>query len=486
MDNKDCDDRISKLPDAMIIHILSFLPTEDVVRTCILSKRWKLIWYSVPTLFFPFSNVSSPNCDLSLDKFSNYVDNYLEHRKKGMHFSGIVSFKLDLMLIYREYNDSFADKWLAFAVKNKVKEIYLHIHMDQKSYERDFYYDYYYDGPNYIPHAPYYYLPKILENVSYLTILELNGVMLNTSYSYSFPCLKTLSLENIEPTSRGSERDNVDVVFRFLLGCPSLETFRLCSYFLLIDNPFGLETLSLKFIELIDVHYLGFLPKIEAINLESFVLVGAILDIVNLSNCKKITNLALSIMNNHISSSLEALISNLPLLENLTLTYDDNFKLGTLRIWSQHLKSLKISTKINDVGMMKVTIESAPKLAYISYEGNTNFSISMESSNSLNGKIVIRWIEEQGDYNRNWFTNMRNFLVNLNCSWNIVTLHVPTYKARIRPENLKKTCHYPLLNWKHLRVITDLKPERMYDLKDALLWILPSLETLSINGNDIF
>uniref|UniRef100_A0A803R4K9 F-box domain-containing protein n=1 Tax=Cannabis sativa TaxID=3483 RepID=A0A803R4K9_CANSA len=42
----DDDDRISKLPDSVIIHILSFLPTEDVVQTCILSKRWKLIWLS--------------------------------------------------------------------------------------------------------------------------------------------------------------------------------------------------------------------------------------------------------------------------------------------------------------------------------------------------------------------------------------------------------------------------------------------------------
>ncbi|KAM6580527.1 hypothetical protein CsatA_004301 [Cannabis sativa] len=44
------EDRISKLPDALITHILSFLPTEEVVRTCLLSKRWKLICCTIMSI----------------------------------------------------------------------------------------------------------------------------------------------------------------------------------------------------------------------------------------------------------------------------------------------------------------------------------------------------------------------------------------------------------------------------------------------------
>jgi len=36
----------NKLPKSIIIHILSFLPTKDAVRTSILSKRWEHRWSS--------------------------------------------------------------------------------------------------------------------------------------------------------------------------------------------------------------------------------------------------------------------------------------------------------------------------------------------------------------------------------------------------------------------------------------------------------
>jgi hypothetical protein len=45
-------DRISALPDFVICHILSFLPTKQSAATSILSKRWNPLWLSLLTLDF--------------------------------------------------------------------------------------------------------------------------------------------------------------------------------------------------------------------------------------------------------------------------------------------------------------------------------------------------------------------------------------------------------------------------------------------------
>lgn len=46
------EDRISRLPDAVLCHILSLIPTKYAVRSSIVSNRWKNIWASVPNLDF--------------------------------------------------------------------------------------------------------------------------------------------------------------------------------------------------------------------------------------------------------------------------------------------------------------------------------------------------------------------------------------------------------------------------------------------------
>ncbi|CAO2143765.1 unnamed protein product [Urochloa humidicola] len=44
------EDRISTLPDGVLQHVLSSLPSDEVVRTCVLARRWRHLWKSTPAV----------------------------------------------------------------------------------------------------------------------------------------------------------------------------------------------------------------------------------------------------------------------------------------------------------------------------------------------------------------------------------------------------------------------------------------------------
>ncbi|XP_030487741.2 probable FBD-associated F-box protein At1g32375 isoform X1 [Cannabis sativa] len=458
----EAEDRISQLPEAIIVHILSFLPTMNVVQTCILSKRWKFIWFSVPKLFFSDTSTTAPK----FQRFHNYVDNCLEHRKRGLYFiadSAVTSFKLQLKCCLRSKTRSL-DKWLNFAVLNKVKELSVDLNPGK--------------GKNY---GYYYYcLPRIVVNLRALTILELSGIELG--YSFSFPCLKLLSLKDVRLA------DNVknDVISKSLLDCLSLEKLFLTScHSLSTHHPLQVKSSSLKFMKIrSDVSL-----QVEADNLESLVIYRASYGELNLSACKAIRKLVLYCCDFRMTDQLpvQDLITSLPLLEELT--FDNSYckwQFEHLTISNQHLKSFKLINVNCESKMIKVvTIKASPNLVSFGYEGYINCSISVESPNSLNGKFVFK--DHHHNYDTNWFISMIDFFLSLNCSWNSLTLHLSSDKALIMPDNCKRICCSVLSNWKHLRVIMDrYSKKRQSNLRDVLMWISPSLETLFVNGEDIF
>ncbi|XP_078178621.1 putative F-box/LRR-repeat protein At3g18150 [Carex rostrata] len=68
-------DIISDLPDSLLAHILSFLPTEEAVCTCILSKRWMNVWISLPILVFDDHKCREDN--LTKEEFQKRGDKFI-------------------------------------------------------------------------------------------------------------------------------------------------------------------------------------------------------------------------------------------------------------------------------------------------------------------------------------------------------------------------------------------------------------------------
>ena len=122
-------DRISKLPDHLQQHILSYLSINEVVQSSVLSKRWKNVWTAVPVLGFNTilfgSTDDKKNLDIQrkLQDFHIFVEKSLKSRHKQR--LTIREFILTHGLDKRSLN-SRVDCWINYVVKSDVKKLSLH------------------------------------------------------------------------------------------------------------------------------------------------------------------------------------------------------------------------------------------------------------------------------------------------------------------------------------------------------------------------
>ncbi|CAL4991863.1 unnamed protein product [Urochloa decumbens] len=57
-----CPDWLSSLPDCLLHVIMSFMKARQAVQTCVLSKRWRHLWHSVPCLDIDFDEFKKKAC----------------------------------------------------------------------------------------------------------------------------------------------------------------------------------------------------------------------------------------------------------------------------------------------------------------------------------------------------------------------------------------------------------------------------------------
>ncbi|XP_058073172.1 F-box protein At4g09920-like isoform X1 [Magnolia sinica] len=109
------DDRISKLPDDILHSILSMMPMKFIIRTSILSRRWRNLWKPIWAyataldLGAEFASGQTP------EEFVATVNRYLQlHKGKEVRI---------FRLPHIPCNPLDAEKWVEFAVAKRVKKL---------------------------------------------------------------------------------------------------------------------------------------------------------------------------------------------------------------------------------------------------------------------------------------------------------------------------------------------------------------------------
>ncbi|CAH9078992.1 unnamed protein product [Cuscuta europaea] len=188
---RDSTDRISALPDCLLVHIISFLGLKKAAATSILAKRWQFLWAELPSLEFRIYEPGTGKLTKTKTDFVAWVNSIIATRRGNY---------LEKLKVAFEYEDCFApdvDNWLEFAIKNKVKEVSLYFCLS-----RDFYT---------LREMMYY-------NLSF-TSLYLDACILDPKRTIEWPSLTELRISRVNlPQS---------VVEKILSGCPVLSSLDL-------------------------------------------------------------------------------------------------------------------------------------------------------------------------------------------------------------------------------------------------------------------
>ncbi|KAG2556500.1 MEIOTIC F-BOX protein MOF-like isoform X3 [Panicum virgatum] len=155
-------DRISALPDAVLQHALGFLPVREAVRTCVLARRWRHLWRSLP-----FLRVVDVEVLGSENELTRFVNRLLLLRDPGSALDGC---EFDLRG-FEDVDPVYVDLWIQHALLLRARVLSLSL-----------------------PWTPLY---KPFDS-QYLSTLHLNGVQLSDN---ALDCSSCPMLEGLEITS---------------------------------------------------------------------------------------------------------------------------------------------------------------------------------------------------------------------------------------------------------------------------------------------
>ena len=119
-------DRISCLPDELLCHILSFLPTKLAFTTTIISKRWTPLFYSLPILHFDDEDNRTYE---NFVCFCRFVDNLMLSPLAANIPLKRIHLKRSFQYENRKQDEHIINKLLEAAKRCHVEEFDLTLHL---------------------------------------------------------------------------------------------------------------------------------------------------------------------------------------------------------------------------------------------------------------------------------------------------------------------------------------------------------------------
>ncbi|XP_070033891.1 F-box/LRR-repeat protein At3g26922-like isoform X2 [Nicotiana tomentosiformis] len=279
-------DRISKLPEPILQHILSFLLAKDAARMSTLSKVWDSAWNSLSSFNFGDKFLKSKD----MPKLVNVVNQTLANRQKHK----ISMQKFSLGLPHHRWL-SYVDDWIKILIACNIKELNLRV-----------------SRPIYEGKLEYNSLPEAIFAAKALNVLRLDGFKIELpSDGIKFSSLRELHLSDVFL--------NEEFIQALCTSCCNLED-------LYLQNFDGLASFQVGNTSL---------PKLKKIDS-----LHGNLKVVKITACKALKTLYLNCVA-VTDEWLESLFSSLPNLEIFKLFSCETLK--NMKITSDRLKWLMAS-----------------------------------------------------------------------------------------------------------------------------------------------
>ncbi|CAA0832907.1 F-box/LRR-repeat protein [Striga hermonthica] len=203
-------DRLSSLPDKILHHLLSFLPTKTSVSTSILSKRWHSLWLHVPALDFdsrdylPHSRPSMGSFITGAFLLRGAQTTNMFHLHCNRDGFDVVSYDIDM--------------WVSAVTRLGVRNLDLHLHHNLL-----------------LPHS--LFTCKTLVQLTLKCCRVGAGVGRATC---NLPCLKKLHLESVEYQVKEA------LLSPLAPACPVLEELTVVDCFFFLDDDYDISSPTIK------------------------------------------------------------------------------------------------------------------------------------------------------------------------------------------------------------------------------------------------